>query len=410
MVSNRNKNILFTGLIRNEKLFEEKLKKSLQLRDKGYIKNIVFSTWHGEIEKYPNIEKIIKNNDIIQIKSNEPNIKTPGYIIHQMKSLKFGLDFFDDSDYVYKMRPDLGGFNIENIVNLINGNYNKKIKNELNHIFDERVVIDGGFLTNPFYINDIQFFGKKSDLLNLVNFDLKYDIIYNDLSPEQYFFAPVFIENFDIFKNYFKINQGLFHGNESLEKKYLTYFFNSDFHLLALSYYIYILNHLFYINGEQGTPKLTKQNDYNPSPIEEIKSLEPFISFYPSLNFSPAFKGMSWINFFYEYNGNCNSIKKIRANLESLEDNVDIFNIKKEQFNFEEIARELNNNFNNNRTKLTYNHSKNEYLTRGGFIRVTIPNSEDLTIRHLEKQLNETKRKYDDVCKELERLKNNEAT
>ncbi len=392
-------NILFTGLVRNENLFINKLEKALELRKSGLIKKVVFSTWIGEASKYPIVYDYIKKNDIVLIESTEPNVKSPGYILHQMKTLYHGLSFFNNNEFVYKMRPDLGPFNIENVKEVIT-NINLDIEDKIkDKVLINKIVVDGGFIMHPFYINDIQFYGLNEDLKKLINFDLKYEVIYNDISPEQYFYISPFIDYFPKLKMFFSINQGLMHGNEDLARKYFYYFLESNHHLEALSNYIYILDKYFYING-------VKKEKYNESTtlLDIFSGNVNDVFIYPALPYAPAFKGDNWICFIKHYKGEDLGIKKIQdflINVSPYKSNNsnNIFSVDNEIF---DVVQKLDICFNNRRGKLAKKISDYHYRFLGGAIRLNSTSPDSQLVTHLENQLNDAKRKYDIACQKLE--------
>ncbi|WP_282177111.1 hypothetical protein [Vibrio nereis] len=398
-----NNHILFTGLIRDESLFLSKLELSLKLKSEGLIGSVIFSTWIGEVNKYPKVHSFIKRNSIVLVENQEPNIKTTGYIMHQMKSLYFGMKFIPEKDFLYKMRPDLGSFNIDLVRDILKNKSRLLINANQENIFRSKVVIDGGFLTHPFYMNDIQFFGAREDIQKMVNFDMKYEVVYNDVSPEQYFYIAPFIEKFDIFKTFFSMNQGLMHGDEIREKKYLDFFFNSDLHIDVLSNYIYILSEYFIINGNNSI-----YDNKNLSWQELFLNDDKDFSTYPSLSHSPSFKGMAWIEYIKNYQGTDPVINKISKKIKLLKKGGDREKTYSDLVKLEDYHATLcflEKEMKNNRFKVAQEIDCNHYRYKGGFIRVTVPNAEDQTISHLENQLNEAKRKYESVCLELERTK-----
>jgi len=132
----------------------------------------------------------LKKNNIIIIENKEPKLKFSGYIYHQKLSLRRGLELISEKAYVFKARPDLGLFNKNTIKSLFSNdyNFNPSILKGWPKIFEQQITIFGGFLFHPFYINDIEFFGLRDDLMKLTTFDLKYESDYCNIAPEQFFF------------------------------------------------------------------------------------------------------------------------------------------------------------------------------------------------------------------------------
>jgi hypothetical protein len=398
--------ILFTGLIRNEKLFLEKLVKAVELRDEGLVSSIIFSTWLNELTKYETVQRFLDKNEIIIIESSEPNLKLPGYVLHQMKSLHLGLSLISEKDYVFKMRPDLGSFNTDSVRNILNHNYSREVKTRANwpKVLREKIVIEGGFMMHPFYMNDIQFYGLCIDLKKMVNFDLAYEILYNDLSTEQYFYISPFLSHFPILEKFFMVNQGLFHGDSKNAQIYLNYFLHSNFHLKVLATYMLILDSYFHING-------TNDIDYHANTtVEDIFSGNvPDVFTYPSLPFSPVFKGNKWICYLIAYRGSDERTNRLNKYLKMAED-IDfqkIISVNLYENNVVlDVKKTLKNTFSNNRSKIPVKINENTYRVQGGLIRASLMDTKNPLVLHLETQLNLTKRKYDEACFELEKIKN----
>ncbi len=377
--------IVFTGLIRNEKLFIQKLNTAKKLKDCKLLDGIVFSTWIGEIRKYPKIKKLLKELDVLIVELSEPNLQMQGHIIHQMKSLYYGLLACPEQSYVYKTRPDIAEFDNVLLKKLFSRNYERKV-NTLDGwptIFKERIVVHSGFFMYPFYINDISFFGLKDDIKKLVHFDISFDVLYNNIAPEQYFFAKPFIEFFPIFEEYFSVNQGIMQ-DEKLTKEYITYYKKSDFLLKVLSTYLLILKQYFTIisfnNFSQNpTPSNFSYEDFfdaNVPGLEKRKQVAGSIFFNNEIWLKQFFSKQlkdSPLKFKMEKIINNYSDYKIHEKWN--------FNPLKPSFALLEYNSYLLKNFSNNRTKINTLSSKNEKLIQGSNIRYKTIHRDDIAIK-----------------------------
>ncbi len=246
----RNNTILFTGLVRNESLFIDKLQKCLSLRAEGFISNIIVSTWRGELKRYPRLRNVISESNVLVVNSEEPNLKLPGHLLHQMKAFYVGLSVCEDNAYVYKMRSDIGTFDVPSVTRILKGDYCYSVdaSGGWPKFFSERIVIESALVCHPFYMNDIQFYGAKPDLLKMVNCDLFYEMVYIKLAPEQFFHIKSF-SGLRIFDEYFKFNQGLFHTEKEKNIKFHSLISESSFLQKVIAVYWLILFKYYYFRS-----------------------------------------------------------------------------------------------------------------------------------------------------------------
>jgi len=168
--------VIFTGLVRTPDLFRKSIKEMVRLRKRGFINEIKFSTWLGEVKKYPEVNSFLKKNKIRIIESKEPKIRGSGNIWCQMKALEMGLEKTDPNRFVLKTRADvyINPIFIEKIIkekedllkitkNLPNGN-----------IFKYKIWVPYFDLKTPFYLADECFFGYRDDLKHLYHYDDSY--------------------------------------------------------------------------------------------------------------------------------------------------------------------------------------------------------------------------------------------
>jgi len=249
----KRKKILFTGLIRNEGVFLDKLIKAANLKSENVIDDVILSTWEGEIQKYPKVRKFFDDNAFQLIESSQPNLKLQGHVFHQMKTLSYGLDICGEECYVYKMRPDLGSFD-ENIKCIFEGSYESQVEiaGGWPQLFNERVVIESAVAFHPFYINDIQFYGDVEDLKKLINFDLFFEVHYSKLAPEQFFYFKNF-HDIGNFRKYFRVNQGIHHNDDSKNLVHGSLVFQDPFLMQLIASYWAILSKYFYFRKTPAT-------------------------------------------------------------------------------------------------------------------------------------------------------------
>lgn len=292
--------VVICGLVRDRQLFNTKLEKLFQWQNEGLISGIVYSTWIGEIDKYEGLRQHLETAGVKTVEIQEPNLRLPGHLLHQMKTIYYGLEACPENSYVLKIRPDLGSLG-KNLTPILSGEVDLKVDDSEGwpRIFQERIVIMGGFVTAPFYMNDIVFYGSKQDVKKLIHFDLRYEVLFTSTGPEQWFHAHPFLDTFQIFASYFPISPGIFHNHREQAAKYIDYFLASPFLLKVFLTYILILSRYYRVGGNILSQNLLAKE------LEIIKKIPyaglfkedtnvPGILFQTGPN-SVRFRGESWI-------------------------------------------------------------------------------------------------------------------
>lgn len=205
--------IVITGLIRDESFLLDRLDFFFKQKQAGNVTQLVFSTWIGEIEKFPTVKTAIQKYEFILVESNQPDIKCSGHYIHQVVSLRNGLEVCPDNQFVLRCRtdkcgPESGVIDEEIAAFLENKSYVRKIETEFD-IFDFKIGTLA-YHTNVsnsapafFFWHDRCYFGQKEDLLKLINYNAL-SFSYENLIPEQVLFATVFLQRWPIFKLFFQ--------------------------------------------------------------------------------------------------------------------------------------------------------------------------------------------------------------
>ena len=203
--------ILFTGLVRMPEMFKKSILDLLAMRKEGLVNKILFSTWLGEVEKYPDIHKFLDKHDIRIIRSKEPSprgTKNSPTIWCQMKALEIGLKNIEKNRFALKTRTDV----------YINPLFLRKLFKEKEsllkitkdlpkgNLFRYKVWIFYYEIKTPFHMGEECFFGDRDDLKNLVNYESSYDIDYKiggGISHIRRYINP-FLRDYPIFFEYLK--------------------------------------------------------------------------------------------------------------------------------------------------------------------------------------------------------------
>ncbi len=205
--------VVITGLIRDESFLLGRLDFFFNQKQVGNVAQLIFSTWTGEIEKWPAVKAAIKKYEFVLVESDQPDIKCSGHYIHQVISLRNALEICPDNQFVLRCRtdkcgPESGVIDEEIAAFLTKKSYIKKVKTG-SDIFDFKIGTLG-YHTNVsnsapafFFWHDRCYFGQKEDLLKLINYNAL-SFSFENLIPEQVFFATIFLQEWPIFKLFFK--------------------------------------------------------------------------------------------------------------------------------------------------------------------------------------------------------------
>lgn len=386
----KRKIILFTGLIRNEELFLEKLIKAANLKSANIIDDVVFSTWEGEIQKYERVKNFFTENNFKLIESSQPNLKLQGHVFHQMKTLSYGLDFCGHDCYVYKMRPDLGSFD-NNIADILDGNYNSEVdlSGGWPRLFNERIVIESALAFHPFYINDIQFYGEVNDLKKLVNFDLFFEVHYSKLAPEQFFYFKNF-HDVGNFRHYFKINQGIHHDDDSKNVVHSSLVFRDPFLMqLIASYWVILAKYFYFRKTPSAPPKLQDKptlKDVVAGDVAGLRKLSRKIT-TPIIN-SQFFEKIIGETSDHEVNLLMEIYRKGCSNYNA----INLYSQEKVDSFYENYKQ----HFNLNSRKDIHKKNENHYIVYGHNLRIQQLDSNDYT-EELERQISFMRRKIQEL-------------
>lgn len=199
---NKKTDIIICGLVRNQTKLVDKIDMYYQWRQEGFVDQIIYSTWIGEVDQYSGLREFLKKKDVKLIEIREPKlILKGGHQLHQMIAFHYGLSMIEDDDkYVLKTRVDLAEISphmpdfFKSGMEISNDFANVGIKN--------KILIEYAQMMYPFLCADAQFFGRKGDLKKLVNMSNEMELIYSRLAVEQTFFFQPF-SKIKLFREHF---------------------------------------------------------------------------------------------------------------------------------------------------------------------------------------------------------------
>jgi len=172
--------VVFTGLLREPEMFKKTLLDLIEFRKQGLVDKIIFSTWEGEVQKNPEMQAYMKENNIEVLESKEPEVRGLGNVWCQMISFDEALKKTTEGRFVLKTRTDVY-INPKFLKQLFIERENVlKITKDLpkGNIFKYKIWIYYYEIKTPFHIGDECFFGYRDDLKHMINYEKKYDTDY----------------------------------------------------------------------------------------------------------------------------------------------------------------------------------------------------------------------------------------
>lgn len=194
--------IIFTGLPRNLNRFKTSVSEMNSLSNQGLINKIIFSTWHGRLDNAPKFKRIIENNNIDIVENKESPVGGRGNKWHQMRSLEYGLQEISSNYRVLRTRSDVH-IKKDFLHNLLTCSVAEEQKAE-SDVFNEKIWAPFTSINIPFNICDYCLFGTKTDVEKLVNFDSRYEYLYDYSGPatEVQMFSNPYLEKYNFLEKY----------------------------------------------------------------------------------------------------------------------------------------------------------------------------------------------------------------
>jgi len=207
--------ILITGLIRDGPEFKWVFDYALNLRESGFLKQIIFSTWMGEIDRIEGLRHLLNSAGIVILENDSP-ARTPfvnpvgyGNNFSQKLTLYFGLQAVEPGSFVIKARTDLVRERLTACIEtLTQMEDNSKKANRLSIInpICSRIFTFDAIVERPFYWDDIVFTGTKEEMLEMLDFESIFDLAFDtkDCPTEVRFFARRFLRHYPVLEYAFR--------------------------------------------------------------------------------------------------------------------------------------------------------------------------------------------------------------
>jgi hypothetical protein len=175
------------------------------LKRRGVIDQVVFSTWVGEAFKDAEVTAIIKENGFQVVESQQPELVSLGHFIHQIVTLDNGLRACPDDAFIFKSRTDKTGpkegFHEGAVADFLSSRtFAHRCTSRIN---PQRYKI-GIFGPSAYHStigpsiclwHDQTYFGFKKDLQRLVNYNI-YAFDVHHMAPEQALFGHPIVSRY----------------------------------------------------------------------------------------------------------------------------------------------------------------------------------------------------------------------
>ena len=277
--------VVFSGQVRDRSRFEHGIRSVANLKTLGLITQIIYSTWHHEIETFDGLEAFLDSNGVDIIRSRPPEllldyeVNPPPpksvTILQQIKALRLAIDLCPSDNWVVRLRPDV--FPAQETLSATLQNLAALACKPINgwpQIFESKIVTLGGLCFHPLFLNDTCYIGRRNDLRALAQPEIYAQIFGLRMNTEQHLFAPRFLNSFPILGQFFQVNAGLQHGNSEIAERLLEVSLEDSFFIDVLAVSYLIMNQYFCVGfherSEERTEKLRNLLRENKLTVEDF--------------------------------------------------------------------------------------------------------------------------------------------
>lgn len=259
--------VVICGVVRDVAHFSGQLEALKRWKADGFIEEIVFSTWIGEVDNYPSVIEARDRGDFVLVESRPPILRTVGHTLHQARTLYYALQAVPDGVRVLKVRPDIALVTDAIRDTLEDVELNLEPVEGWPDVFGAKICVITYCMDTPLYINDIVYYGYREDLLKLASFDLSTEYLCNVPAPEQFFFRGPFAGRFGLLEAFFQVAPNFQFNDPAAARDRLEIMLSSDVFLDVLALSSRLMRHYFRVGF---VPDLIRAN---MAPVEDGFSL-----------------------------------------------------------------------------------------------------------------------------------------
>lgn len=225
--------VVVCGKIRDEDSFARDLDVYADWLKRGSVRQLVFSGWL-EDEHHPLLDRMRAMGARLVL-SEPPILKSHGHFYHQMKSLYYGLQQFEDDELVLRSRTDKVWLDFDPAH--VARRWSDAPLPEGPSPYSRRVLIVEALVGQPFFFNDMTLMGRNGDLLKMVAFDLWPELDHALLNPEQQFHYEPY-RRAGIYRStetFLRVNPGIITHDEVLSRRVGRFLLRHQIYLRALA-------------------------------------------------------------------------------------------------------------------------------------------------------------------------------
>ncbi|WP_431859191.1 hypothetical protein [Azospirillum sp.] len=253
---------IIPGAVRAPSEVRSMVGRAVRLRSQGLLDGIVLSTWNGHVSGNPDLRGFLDSQDVRWVETRPPRIRIPGNIVQQMVTLSQALEHCPDGALILKIRTDkvtdylldhcsVPYLRRPDLLRLAPGDAIPGVN------LSGRIAVPEACLLRPFNYTDLVFAGFKQDLLKLVNFDLRYLLVFRNVDAEQWFFSHPFIDRFKIFQWMFAEQSGITLEGSALWNL-LADLLNNDFFMELIAVQLSLVDSYFRVGPLDHNPAFQK--------------------------------------------------------------------------------------------------------------------------------------------------------
>ena len=206
MSSIKNVWAVICGSIRDTFELKLLLNRLIEARLHGQLDGIVISTWDTQKNKHPELFKSFESANIIVVELNElPEIPfcNSSYTVQALQLLK-GIECVPNNAYILKCRTEFCLELVNRFLDYELIDLSIRKRDIFNIDFEKKIWVNGVRGIQPFFSADRSFFGKKNDILKMIDLSL-ITLQHNGsfIITDVLFFLTPFLQRFPIINQFF---------------------------------------------------------------------------------------------------------------------------------------------------------------------------------------------------------------
>jgi hypothetical protein len=226
------------------------------------LESIVFSGWRED--RHDGCIGRLQDMGAKVVLTDAPDFRSAGNIFHQMKAMHFALRHIRDDALVLKSRTDKVWLNFDPKAMLDRFNAAPAVAKD--SPFARRLCVTAMLPLQPFFINDMMYAGLGGDIRKLISFDMWFEFEQALLNAEQIFHSAPHMPGNDIYRQFYRINPGLMHGEREKARRVQAMLLKNELFLTAIAKYLVAFEGSYQIG-------LATDNPFTPPSAQTVEAL-----------------------------------------------------------------------------------------------------------------------------------------